>query len=471
MCLVLTAVVGSSIALVYAWQEKHMMDEMVSANVGDVVAMAELDISLLKQKGYVASYILDKGNKNWTEELDRFEPQLRDRLNRMEASSGDQEDRVLIRKVHDAFDRYTARRHEIVSLYDTGDTGAAVKAYLGELNETYFEAITAGDSLLAVNKRQILRSLADERREIRRLTAVMVSTGAVVAVLGFALVWLLFNQIFIPLRRIAMDMGAFSGGAEHSSGDDLASLHYHMRALLDEISRSRTLQRKGEDEGQPERLAAIGNAVAYIAHEIRNRLATIGGFAHALERHPGEPDRVREEALIIFQSSSRLEQMLAEVMEFSKPQYARRSAHSLNDLVRETLPPLAGNAPPGVVVETALDPSTPAVIVDPGGVEQVIINLVRNAIEALDKGGRILVSTRRESGGALLVVEDNGPGIPAEIRERIFEPFFTTKKAGSGLGLSICRKIISEQGADISIASEPGKGARFSVIFRNTEEQ
>ncbi|HEY5132064.1 MAG TPA: ATP-binding protein [Candidatus Krumholzibacteriaceae bacterium] len=244
-----------------------------------------------------------------------------------------------------------------------------------------------------------------------------------------------------------------------------------MRALLDEISRSRTLRRKGEDGGQPERLAAIGNAVAYIAHEIRNRLATIGGFAHALERHPGEPDRVREEALIIFQSSSRLEQMLAEVMEFSKPQYARRSAHSLNDLVRETLPPLAGNAPPGVVVETALDPSTPAVIVDPGGVEQVIINLVRNAIEALDKGGRILVSTRRESNGALLVVEDNGPGIPAEIRERIFEPFFTTKKAGSGLGLSICRKIISEQGADISIASEPGKGARFSVTFRNTEEQ
>ncbi|HEY5134026.1 MAG TPA: MCP four helix bundle domain-containing protein, partial [Candidatus Krumholzibacteriaceae bacterium] len=233
MCLVLTAVVGSSIALVYAWQEKHMMDEMVSANVGDVVAMAELDISLLKQKGYVASYILDKGNKNWTEELDRFEPQLRDRLNRMEASSGDQEDRVLIRKVHDAFDRYTARRHEIVSLYDTGDTGAAVKAYLGELNETYFEAITASDSLLAVNKRQILRSLADERREIRRLTAVMVSTGTVVAVLGFALVWLLFHQIFIPLRRIAMDLGAFSGGAEHSSGDDLASLHYHMRALLD----------------------------------------------------------------------------------------------------------------------------------------------------------------------------------------------------------------------------------------------
>jgi signal transduction histidine kinase len=469
ICLVLAAVVGSSIALVSAWREKHAMDEMVSANVGDVITAAELDIAFLKQRGFVAAYIMDSGNAAWLKELNRLEPEFRQVLDRAESSTGTDEDRVLLARARDAFERYAQKRREVVSLYEGGNANAAIAVYLGELNQLTNDVVVACDDIIAVNQRDIEHALADERRQIRNLTAVMAASGGVVILLGLGLSWMLFSQMFIPLKRMARDVRALSGVGELYAGDELDALQYHMQALLEETARSRAgRQRMENGEGQLDRLAAIGNAVAFIAHEIRNRLATIGGFAHAIERRPDDPGRVKDEAGIIFQSSSRLEQMLAEVMEYSKPPRASRSTHSLNDLVRETVAPFVEGAPAGVSVEIELDPTAQPVIMDPGAVEQLIINLVRNSMEALAEGGRVKVSTRTASDGTLLVVADTGPGIPPEMRDKIFEPFFTTKKAGCGLGLSICRTIVSDHGAELSVSSGAGEGTTFTVLFRHT---
>jgi len=466
--LILTAVLGAGVALVLAWQERHTMDEMVTANVGDIISVAELDIELLKQRGFVEAYLLDKGNKSFLAELSRREPAFRQSLDRAETSVGTEEDRIIVRKLRGAFDRYVAKRMEVVSLYDEGNVGAAIDLYLGDLAAAYDEAISACDEILAVNQRDIKNALANERLEIDRLTAVMAGSGALVALFGIALSWLLFSQVFVPLRRLASDMKAISGGMEPSSADELGALQYHLRTLLEEISRARAGQNKKEQgDAQLDRLAAVGNAVAFIAHEIRNRLTTIGGYAHMIEGRPNEPDRVRRQAGIILQSSSRLEQMLAEVMEYSRPRERPRTPHSLNDLVNETAAHLAASVPAGMALELALDPATPEVVMDPGAIEQVIINLVRNAAEAAGEGGAVKVSTKPAAGGATLEVADNGPGIPAEVQSRIFEPFFTTKRTGSGLGLSICRKIVSDHGGEISVASEPGAGTTIVVTFRN----
>jgi signal transduction histidine kinase len=443
------------------------MDEMVSANVGDVLSVAELDIALLRQRGFVASYIMDKGNKKWIDALDMLEPAFRQSLDSVERATGTEEDLAMIRKVRETFERYVAKRREVISMYDRGEEAAAMRAYLGELDVAYFAAISACDAVLDVNRREIIRALADERHEIRRLTALMAGSGLVVALLGLALIWQLLAQVFIPLKRMAKDIGAVSGGAEPYTGDELTSLQFHMRALLEEISRSRFDRRDREADGQVDRLAAVGNAVASIAHEIRNRLTLIGGFARTIERRPDDTGRVRSAASIILQSSSRIERMLTDVLEFSKPRHAPLCEHSLNDLVRETVDHLAEGVPSNVALSVELDPSTPSVIMDPDAVEQVIINLVRNSIEAVEAGGKVKVSTKPVSGGAVFVVEDDGPGIPDEIREKMFEPFFTTKKTGSGLGLSITRKIVYEHGGEISFSSQPNRGTVVTVILRN----
>jgi signal transduction histidine kinase len=465
ICLVLAAAVGSGVALVSAGREKHEMDEMVSANVGDVMTVAELDIAFLKQRGFVASYIMDRGNPTWLRDLDRLEPEFRSVLDRAERTTGTDEDRALLARARDAFERYVAKRREVVSLFDAGRTTEAVQLYLGDLNALTVEAAAACDSIIAVNRRDILTSLDDERRQIGHLTVVMAASGGLVVLLGLALSWMLFSQMFIPLRRMAKEVRSVSGGDQRAE-DELASLQYHMQTLLEETARFREGRRKAEEgRGQIDRLAAIGNSVAFIAHEMRNRLATIGTYAKAIEKRPEDAARVTERAAIIYQSTSRLEQMLAEVMEFSKPSRAGRSAHSLNELVRDTVTPLVEDAPAGVTIEARLDPGAPEVIMDPGAVEQLIINLVRNSVEALAGPGRVTVSTKIDAEGTRLVVEDTGPGIPPELREKIFEPFYTTKRTGSGLGLSICRSIVSDHGGTLAVASAAGGGATITVTF------
>ncbi len=468
MCLVLVAVVGSSIALVYVWREKRMIDEMVSTRVGDLVLVAELDAALLKQRGLTAAYLIDRGGGKWIADLDRLEPVFRDILDRLWHSSDSERDRALVREARKSFERYVLMRRKMLALYEGGDEEAAVELYLGELGEVYREAAAACDSIVQASNRDIERIFSEERSELGRLTAVMAASGAMVAVLGLALLWLLFTSVFVPLKRMARDMGAVSGGGSFS-GDDLDSLQYHLKELLEEISRTRSDRQAhpGGDE-HTDRLAAVGNAVAYIAHEIRNRLAMVGGYARLIEKHPDDRETAAEGARIIFQSSSRLEQMLTEVMEFSRPMTGHRSAHSLNDLVRGTMATLVAGAPPGVTMNIEIDEDAPRVVVDPTALEQVVINLVRNACEALEHGGSITVSTKRSAAGALLIVSDDGPGIPEDIRGKIFEPFFTTKKSGNGLGLSICRKLVSENGGDLSLVSEPAGGATFVVTLRDT---
>jgi signal transduction histidine kinase len=95
--------------------------------------------------------------------------------------------------------------------------------------------------------------------------------------------------------------------------------------------------------------------------------------------------------------------------------------------------------------------------------EQVVTNLVGNAVEAVGSRGKVRVETRPRAGGVVLVVGDNGPGIPPEVQPRVFEPFFTTKKRGNGLGLAICRQIVVSHGGTIEFASSPGKGTVFTV--------
>jgi signal transduction histidine kinase len=468
ICLIAVAVVGAGIALVYAWSDHRAIDAMVSTNVDEVISVAELDIELLKQRGFVEGYLLDKGNKRFLEELDRREPDFRERLDRAERYFGTERDRAMIRNIRDAFARYTAKREEVVSLYDQGKVKEAVALYLDGLDAAYNEAITACDEIVAANQQDIVVVLDADRKEIERITGVMTGSGVLVAILGIALSWVLFGQVFLPLRRLANDMKSISGSAEPAAANELDSMQYHIRALLDEISRTRTAMNTVEcGDEQLDRLAAVGNAVAFIAHEIRNRLATIGGYAHMIEGRPADADRVRRHAGIILQSSSRLEQMLAEVMEYSKPRERPRAAHSLNELVSDTVSQLAPSVPAGLALEVELDPATPEVLMDPAAIEQVVINLVRNGAEAAGEGGTVKVSTKPVQGGAALVVSDNGPGIPAEVQARIFEPFFTTKRTGSGLGLSICRKIVSEHGGDISVTSRPGAGATFVITLRN----
>ena len=215
-----------------------------------------------------------------------------------------------------------------------------------------------------------------------------------------------------------------------------------------------------------EQLATVGRMAAHVAHEIRNPLATIGGFARAILKRPDNQERVVRNARIIAEESARLERMLKGVMDFSRPSNPVLKNGDLNSVTEKALRTHAEFlAQHGVQADLDLDPSMPEVPFDESQILQVISNLLRNATESMPKGGALALRTSRQGDVAVLTIRDTGTGIPKNLQERVFSPFFTTKSDGTGLGLAVTKKIVDDHGGRIECASLEGRGSTFTIYL------
>ena len=215
-----------------------------------------------------------------------------------------------------------------------------------------------------------------------------------------------------------------------------------------------------------ERLAAMGTAVSGVAHEMKTPLVAIGGFSKMVQRKFQEDDPSYKKLDIVLQETGRLENMVKEMLDFTRPLKLDRSEEDLNNVVERGLAVVGRMAEDRkVALELNLDRDLPLIPLDILRMEQVVINLVNNAIQASPDGEKVVVSTLRISEYAAIEVIDCGCGIPIEQRENIFTPFFSTKKEGTGLGLPIVKKIVESQNGRLELSDNPGGGIIFRVLL------
>jgi len=213
---------------------------------------------------------------------------------------------------------------------------------------------------------------------------------------------------------------------------------------------------------QSERLAAVGNTVTHIAHEIKNPLLIIGGFARQLLRTPNLDEKSGRKLTMIAEEVSHLEEMVAEMRDFVRRPPAQKHSGQILDTLREALELFHDTFEEHqVTVRQIEETPLPPLAFDPRQVRQVFVNLLKNALEAMPQGGEITIKSRVWDTSAEISFADTGEGMSPEVADNIFQPYFTTKEKGTGLGLAICQSIIQEHGGSISVDSTPGRGTAF----------
>ena len=215
---------------------------------------------------------------------------------------------------------------------------------------------------------------------------------------------------------------------------------------------------------QSERLAAVGNTVAHVAHEIKNPLLIIGGFARQLLKAPGFDDQARRKLTIIAEEVSHLEEMVAEMRDFVRRPPTQKRQGQIMAVVDEALELFQDTLREHhIQVRRVEEAPLPPVAFDPKQVHQVLINLLKNALEAMPKGGEITITSGVRGDKVEISVSDTGEGLAPEVAGNIFQPYFTTKEKGTGLGLAICQNIMAEHGGCLFADSTPGRGATFTI--------
>ncbi|MDY6909129.1 MAG: ATP-binding protein [Thermodesulfobacteriota bacterium] len=213
-----------------------------------------------------------------------------------------------------------------------------------------------------------------------------------------------------------------------------------------------------------ERLAALGRLSAGIAHEIRNPLSSIKGFAAILAKKVQGDENARALSKVMEDEVNRLNRVVTELLEFARPTELQKRRTAVKELIEHSLRLVESDAQAaGIRLSVDVRPQELRAEFDPDRFSQVLLNLYLNAIQAMDRGGRLSVEAERHEDEWVLQVEDTGCGIePAEI-PHIFDPYFTTKPRGVGLGLAVVHKIVEAHNGEIDVESSPGRGTRFTI--------
>ena len=320
------------------------------------------------------------------------------------------------------------------------DTGGRLSAF-NQTAEAILKRTAAevlgkpAEEILPGSCRELFQTLAAERQLIEREFDCAVEEGRT-----------------IPLDIIATTLheenGAFVGHVL------LFRDMTEIRRLEEEVARSR-------------RLSSLGSLAAGVAHEIRNPLSSIKGFAtYFRERYRDNPED-RETADVMIREVDRLNRVITQLLEFARPLTMHRVPTSLQAVIRHAVKMVEGEAlAKRIVVETDLSPEVGEISLDADRMTQVLLNLLQNAAGAMEGGGVLRISVARcDDKGTRITVADTGIGIPKEDLPRVFDPYFTTRPSGTGLGLAIVHKIVEAHGGEVRIESEPGSGTTATILL------
>jgi signal transduction histidine kinase len=445
---------------------------------------AELETAMFDQSEVIWRY-LSGLDPNAREEF-RLTGEVVEYWQRRWAAELRPEEQELARGVRDLQEQIQRTADSIFRLSDAGRRQTAFDLARRELRGRLLPALTQLN-------RQVYRQARESsvRGAYARLEEIiagqkrfLVATLALSLAGGLFGAWLIARSLARPVHELAGAMAVVGTGrldhpVQASSQDEIGELAQAFSRMTDNLRQSRAamlrlnteleakvaqLEKAQAQLVQSEKLASIGEMSAAVAHGLRNPLASLRAAAQLVQRHPNAATS-SEHLNAIIEEVDRLDRRISHLLSFSRPAPFRPLKESIPRLVEGLLPAFASPIR-DQHVELRLDfpPELPEVQVDPLQLEQALVEIVSNALDAMPDGGRLQISASAQphnSGPPQVVIEvaDTGPGIPAQLLPSVCEPFFTTRHEGTGLGLAIAKRYVQQNGGSLEIVSQPGRTA------------
>ena len=312
------------------------------------------------------------------------------------------------------------------------------------------------------------------RSRVRRAFFQILLLSIAVTSVMLLILWLMLSRILGSLQALVSAMDAVDFNSADIPllpyrRDEIGVLYKHFHRMQKRAEQSRReLLAAQHLVWHAERLAAIGRLASGLAHEINNPINGIRNCIYAIRNDPDDRKQTAEYLQMMDEGAAHASNVIDKLLGFSRKRQAGFEAMDLNNAVESVLRLVSFDIErKGLVLETSLDPNLPPIMADRQLIQEVAMNLLINAVDAVEDRGRIDVATSVGDDGVVLAVSDQGHGIAPENLDRIFDPFFTTKKTGegTGLGLSICLEIVQAQGGRIEVASRLDEGSVFTITF------
>ena len=440
--------------------------------IDDAAAMSAFQY----QKGFVAEYLLS-GNRTWLAELETSRPAFESWLAAARAKVANPTSRKLLDEIQHEYAAYDGARKAAVRLHDGGNADDARRALVGN----HARALRLRDlfhDLGRMARQDAERALADTERKVRRLAHLLVGTSIAGAVASLLAGFLWARRITKPIYELEVQVQSATERTriQLAPGRGIEALGDQVGALVEKLEETdAALAEHRRRLMQSEKLSAVGELAAKLAHEVLNPLAGMKAAVQLLANQ-GEvvPSgaEVVDTAKALNREISRVEGLIRRLVDFSRPLAPRVEVASVDTLLDGALeaaqPVLKRHA---VTVDRRQEPGLLPIEVDPLLFTQALVNLLANAAEAMAPGGgRVELSARRTRvlgrDEIAIRVSDHGPGITEAQRGELFKPFFTTKPSGHGLGLAVSQNILLEHGGRIVADNRPpgeGRGAAFEV--------
>jgi signal transduction histidine kinase len=470
--LVFITVAGGLVMVWYTYRMQGLLTQIIDRNVAAFQAAEALETALVKQKGFVSYYFLD-GDPDWLRQLGEHRQIFKQRLREARSLVETEDQEKDIDLIESEYAQYIASKDRVIEYYKAGDRETGAKLHK-KVRKYFTKILELCEEYKNVHTMKIRQAREQSRSQAERLR--IIAGTAMLAVLSLAalLAFVLVNHILGPVRRLALVAARESDASE--SGNEVKALSRKVRGLIEDIDQTHSeLEKSRENLLHAEKMALVGKLAAGTAHSIRNPLTSVKMRLFSLSRTLNLSAPQKEDFEVISDEIRHLDTIVQNFLEFSRPPKLKMQMTSLSDVVDLAIQLLHHRLKSyDVDIKLNRKRPLPEIIADPEQLKEVLVNLVVNACEAMERGGTIVINEDEEfneSLGGVVVIRlaDNGPGIPESIRDKVFQPFFTTKEEGTGLGLSIAARIVEQHGGRLDFESNENGGSTFVIILPRKE--